>query len=158
MGQANGPRPGLLEALQRVAGACRRARARQAPVEAAFAAGAAAGGGGGGGYEHARRGGASGGGCGSGGGGAEGGLLQHMCVLGLAAVTISEPSAEQRQQRRQLLEAGWQLPSVQEVRRAYKRLAATTHPDKAAPADRAAAEARFKEVHAAYQALMGALS
>jgi DnaJ-class molecular chaperone len=47
----------------------------------------------------------------------------------------------------------------EEVRRAYKQLAARLHPDKHAPgtsqADRAAAEERFKAVSAAYQALMG---
>ncbi|WIA30525.1 hypothetical protein OEZ86_000609 [Tetradesmus obliquus] len=49
--------------------------------------------------------------------------------------------------------------SREEVRRAYKQLAARLHPDKQAPgasqADRAAAEELFKAVSAAYQALMG---
>jgi DnaJ family protein C protein 17 len=48
--------------------------------------------------------------------------------------------------------------SRDDIRRAYKQLAARLHPDKQAPgasqADRAAAEERFKAVSAAYQALM----
>lgn len=48
---------------------------------------------------------------------------------------------------------------MQEVRRAYKQLAIQLHPDKwvlAAPEQQAAAEARFKQIAAAYQALLEA--
>jgi len=67
-------------------------------------------------------------------------MRQHMRTLELA-VTVP---------------AGHQLPSTADVRAAYKRLAALHHPDKAPPGDRAAAAERFKEVQAAYQALMEA--
>ncbi|MBD3176883.1 MAG: DnaJ domain-containing protein [Armatimonadia bacterium] len=42
-----------------------------------------------------------------------------------------------------------------EVRRAYRRLAKELHPDRAAPADRAEAHARFLELRAAYETLVG---
>jgi hypothetical protein len=49
--------------------------------------------------------------------------------------------------------------SREDIRRAYKQLAARLHPDKqaqgASQADRAAAEERFKAISAAYQALTG---
>jgi hypothetical protein len=41
-----------------------------------------------------------------------------------------------------------------DIRRAYRRLAKQLHPDRAAPADRAAAHARFIELRAAYEAML----
>ncbi|KAI8476467.1 MAG: hypothetical protein J3K34DRAFT_455780 [Monoraphidium minutum] len=119
-------RPGLLEAMQRLAAACRTARARRAPCDCAFEAGAstaaAAGGGGGG----ARGRGAQQ----RGGGGAELDLARHMWALGLEDGGAAAPARR---------------PGAAEVRAAYKRMAARHHPDKAPPDGRAAAEARFKE-------------
>ena len=42
---------------------------------------------------------------------------------------------------------------ARDVKKAYKRLAVQHHPDKAPPAEREAAEAKFKEVAEAYEVL-----
>jgi DnaJ-class molecular chaperone len=44
--------------------------------------------------------------------------------------------------------------TVVQLKAAYRKLALTWHPDRAAPEDRAAAEARFKQITAAYKALL----
>ncbi len=45
-----------------------------------------------------------------------------------------------------------------DIRRAYRRLAKQLHPDRAAPADRAAAHTRFIELQAAYEAMLAGAS